>query len=263
MNETVKYSKENATLSLQKMISGWLAENGTRNVSSLARGAGVSEACVRRIMTNNSLPTTINLHKLITFINGEGTHQQILSSLPDDLQKHLTFELSYLQFEEVQKYFAMDQKEKLLPDFAHQVIFERSSMGPGISITEVKELFGSYGETVVNNLIKSELVQNKDGQVVVIEKYKFHSWSNELYKSFLSDSIKTFYKSEFKTNYLYTINESISIAGYSKIMDILELAHKNISHIINENPGNIPLTTGGFMDTMTSKNLFDKESGAL
>ncbi len=263
MNETVKYSKENATLSLQKMITGWLAENGTRNVSSLARGSGVSEACVRRIMTNNSLPTTINLHKLITFINGEGTHQQILSSLSDDLQKHLTFELSYLQFEEVQKYYTMDQKEKLLPDFAHQVIFERSSMGSGISLEEVKELFGAYGETVINSLIKSELVQNKDGQLVALEKYKNHSWSTEFAIHFLSDSIKTFYKTDCKVNYLFNINESVSKTGYSKVMDILELAHKNISHIINENPGNVPLTMGGFMDTMTSKNFFEKENGAL
>lgn len=263
MNETVKYSKENATLSLQKMITGWLAENGTRNVSSLARGSGVSEACVRRIMTNNSLPTTINLHKLITFINGEGTHQQILSSLPDDLQKHLTFELSYLQFEEVQKYYAMDQKEKLLPDFAHQVIFERSSMGSGISLEEVKELFGAYGETVVNSLIKSELVQNKDGQVVVIEKYKFHSWSNELYKSFLSDSIKTFYKSENKINFIFNINENVSKNGYSNVMDVIESTYKHIQKIVNENPGDIPMTTGGFMDTMTSKSLFEKEDGKI
>lgn len=259
MNETVKYSKENATLSLQKMISGWLAENGTRNISSLARGAGVSEACVRRIMTNNSLPTTINLHKLITFINGEGTHQQILSSLPDDLQKHLTFELSYLQFEEIQKYFAMDQKEKLLPDFAHQVIFERSSMGPGISITEVKELFGSYGETVVNNLVKSELVQKNDGQVVVIEKYRFHSWSVDYAKQFLSDSIDTFFKTDSPFNYLFNINESISIEGYDKAIKFIKSVHCEFSNIVKNNPGTIPFTLGGFMDTMTSKNIFENK----
>ncbi|MFN3453767.1 MAG: hypothetical protein ACK41T_02330 [Pseudobdellovibrio sp.] len=256
------YSKENAVESLQKLINSWLEENPNRSVAMLAKNSNVGENCIRRILNSNSMPTTANLHKILSFLNPNSTNMMIKNRLAKDLSQHLAFTLSYLFFEEFNNFKPMLEKESILKDFPHQFIFERSSIASGITIAEIISLFGSYGSTVVDNLVKNELVTVSDDIVVCQPEYKLHSWSVELYKSFSANVISNFYKTNSSINYLYNVNEGVSVAGYSKVMDILEAASKQITKTIQENAGDIPLSTVCFMDTMTNINLFESKNEA-
>lgn len=252
------YSKEKAISELRSMVSDWIEEKGTRGIAALARGANVSENCIRRILNGNSMPVTENLQKIITFIKGGGTHKNLLNSLGESLQKHIKFELSYLKFDEIQDYVPMLEQEQFLPDIVHETIFERSSMIDGISLNEVKDMFGKYGDQALQNLINAKLVIVDDEKIFCIPELKNHSWSTGKYKQFLSEAIKNFYKTDTQFNYLFSVTEGVSIEGYNKVMDVVEAAHHNILAIVKENPGKVPLITGGFMDTMTFKNVFSK-----
>lgn len=258
MEKTPTYSREKAISELKALVLDWLSGKSDRSIASMARGAKVSEACVRRILNDNSMPITENLQKILSFLNSGGTHKQILGSLGEDLRKHIKFELSYLKFEEVQDYVSMVDKESFLPDFVHQAIFERSSISKGISFDEIKNMFGAYGETAAMNLVTAKLAHAVDGQLVCVPELKNHSWSISTYKQFLSDAIKNFYKTTSDVNYIFNVNEGVSETGYSKVMDVIEVAHKNISSLVKDNPGEIPLSVGGFMDTMTYQNIFVK-----
>lgn len=259
MENILNYSKTVAAESLYSLVNDWINSKESRSVSLLARESGVNESSVRRIITSKIIPSTDNLHKIISYIRSGSSHKALLESLSPELQKHLRFELTYLQFEEFEKYVSMTDKENLLPDFVHQTIFERSSIGDGLFENEIVEMFGNFGRVALDNLIVNNLVSSKEGLVVVNPLYKKHSWSTDLYKNFLSKAIENFYKTETQNNYLFCMNEGVSIKGYCDVMDVLESASNNILKIIETNPGKIPLSVGGFMDTLTYKNVFLKQ----
>lgn len=262
MKTANQYSKEEASQGLRDVVEQWLKEKPNRNISQLARNCEVSESCIRRILTNNSFPAFENVQKIINFLQAGKTHQQALSSLPNALSDHLKFQLSYLNFEELKNYTPMGEKEDLLPDFAHKAIFERSCIQNGISLDEIKKMFGQKGEIAVQQLIESGLLEFRNGFYVSKTEYRDHSFSQHFYKTYISDTIREFYKSDSQINYIYNITEGVSKQGYAKIMDILEAATLQIQQTAKGMPGDVPLTTGLFMDTMTYENVFNKKGDA-
>lgn len=255
----MNYSKDQACLELKDLINNWLSEKDSRNIAALARGAGVGENCIRRIVNSNSMPVTENLQKIVVFIKGADQNKNILSSLSSNLQSHIKFELSYLNFEEVQEYVSIADIENQIPTFVERAIFERSSIHNGISIQEVKDLFGQNGVNSVEKLVKNNFVTTQNDYVIVNEKLKYHSWSFQSAKSLACDSLQFFFKTHTNTNYMFNLNEGVNITGYCEIMDALEKAHKAISQIAKNNPGKIPLTVTGAMDTMTTHDFFAKK----
>lgn len=253
------YSRNQACIELKGLISNWLSEKQNRNISTFAREAGVSENCIRRILNNNSIPVAENLFKIIVFLNGNKKNSLLISSLPTDLKNLITFELSFLNFEEMSDYSVFTDLEKVLIDFPHQIIFERSSMGKGIDKTEVIDMFGSYGETIINNLQKYNLIQVTDEKIVCIENYKHHSLSTSYYKNLSAQFIQNHYKLESSINYLFFQNESVSINGYAKLMDVLEDASKKAMAVIKENPGEVPVALVNCLDTLSKKDYFTKK----
>lgn len=257
--ESINYSKEQACSELKQLVNDWINAKENRNVSSLARGAGVSENCIRRVLNNNSMPITENLRKIILFIKGTDTNKNIISSLMPSLQNHFKFELSYLSFEEIGDYLNILEIEAILKDFPHQFVFERSSMDPGISVTEINEMFGSYADTIIENLSKSNLVSDTDGIIKCNQNYKNHSFSTIYYKNLSTQMIQNFYKTDSAINYLFFQNESVSKNGYAKVMDIIEDSSKKVMAAIKDNPGDIPLAVIHCMDTFSKKDFFTKK----
>ena len=85
----IEYSKNTATQELQSLISHWLNEKDDRRLAKLARYAGVTENCLRRVMNQNSLPTTENLHKILLYLKKAKTNQQLVDQLPVTLGDQL------------------------------------------------------------------------------------------------------------------------------------------------------------------------------
>lgn len=262
MKTANQYSKEEASQGLRDVVEQWLKDKPNRNISQLARNCEVSESCIRRILTNNSFPAFENVQKIINFLQAGKTHQQALSSLPNALSDQLKFQLTYLNFEELKNYTPMGEKEALLTDFAHKAIFERSCIQNGISLEEIKKMFGQKGETAVQQLIEAGLVEFKNGFYVSKPEYKDHSFSQHFYKTYLSDTIREFYKSDSQVNYIYNMTDGVSTKGYAKIMDILEATSHEIQRAVKEFPGDVPVSAGVFMDTMTYENVFSKKGDA-
>jgi len=258
----MNYSKDQACLELKDLINSWLSEKDSRNIAALARGAGVGENCIRRILNSNSMPVTENLHKIVVFIKGDDKHQNLLSSLSTNLKNHIKFELSYLNFDELKDYKSMAAFEEHLSDYSTQFIFERSSMGSGISFEEIKNLFGEIGLSKINTLIELNLVSNNNGIILVNKDYQYHTWSTSLYKKFIPETIKNFYKTESQINYLFNVNEGVSTKGYARIMDVLENAYKQIQDIANNEKGEIPVAVAGFMDTLSNNDYFSNKKGS-
>lgn len=256
--DITNYSREETLAALQKLVGDWLNGGINRNASVLARGAGVSEACIRRILNNNSMPQIENVRKIVSFIGAKDSNEKLFKSIPSEITKHLVFELSHLGFKELNDYRSIDAFEKFLPDFSHLVIFERSSMGNGISKDEISKMFGQNGSQISNNLISSGLVEEIDNMLVAKPAFRNHCFSQAIYKHYVGDLIRNFYKDNSQINYIFSVTEGVSAEGYSKVMNIIEQSHKAILQVVQASPGNIPLATGGFMDTMTYDSLFDK-----
>lgn len=254
MNET--YSIEKAAIELNRLVSDWLNSKENRNVALLARSSKVSENCIHRILKSNSMPKAENLQKLVSFIKGPESNQNVFGSLEENLQKHIKFELSYLDFEESKSYVGLGPKEDFLKDFTHHAIFELASMNSGVEISELQNQFGTHGLKVVDSLQKANLVKVVDNRVLAQDEYRYHTSSGVLQKRFLVGAAEEYFKLESNVNYLYTHTGKVTSSGYSQVMDVVEAAHKAIWRIVDTNEGTIPLVVGGFMDSMTANNIF-------
>ena len=249
--------KEQAVTALQSSVNSWLAENSRRSLASLSRESGVSESSLRRLLNNSTWPSQDNVFKLISYL-GNGNIVSTVNALAEPLKNQIKFDLYYLDFKELKKYVSLGGKDSALKDFTHQVVFERSSIGPGISVAEIRELFGAYGLTAVENLKVAGLITEVDSTIKCVAEYKYHAFTTQMTKDFLAQSIATFYKTQTNYNYIFSFNDGVTTSGYGQIMDILENAQQAIFKIIEDSPGDIPVTIGGFMDTLTTNVLFDK-----
>lgn len=262
MENLIQFSRNGAVEALQSIINEWLSQDTSRNLAVLSRVSGVSETSIRRIFASSSILSPQNTHKLLFFLKNGKTHKQVFESIPSDLANYLKFQLSFLQFEELNDYVELGPLEKNLPDYTHQLIFERSSISKGINLDEVKELFGLVGLKAVENLQSADMVSvNADRFVIANPSIKNHTPSIEIIKNLLSQNIRQFYKTDSEYNYIFCVHDGVSLEGYCDVMDILSNAYKQIQIIVKKKAGDIPISAGGFMDTLTSENILVRKEG--
>jgi hypothetical protein len=125
---------------------------------------------------------------------------------------------------------------------------------------EIKSSYGDLGLKIVNRLQDLGLLKLHEGRIKTVSK-KDYFLSLKFTKALVAEGINSFYKDSSSTNYLFSHNESVSVKGYCRIMETLRSAHQEVIRISNEDAGNIPMTVGGFMDTMTTFDLFKQDAG--
>jgi hypothetical protein len=257
--EKIKNQKDTATQSLKKMIEDWLAENPKRKIATLINKSGVSKSSVRRVVNEDTLPSPINLYKiLLILLNPEKKFLEI-SGIPDVFKVYFENTQLLNTFKEAKKFILLGDIENYLQDSTSLLIFSRASLGNGVSLVEIKDLFGKVGESKLQSLVTNKVVFIENDFAKVFDEHKNFALSSDLTKNFFVNSAEVFYKTNTKYNFVFSRSESVSIKGYCKVMDVLEKAMLDINHVLLENPGDIPFFTGGIMDTMTSDDIFSKK----
>lgn len=254
----IEYSKISATQELQNLISNWLNEKKDRRLAKLARYAGVTENCLRRVMNQNSLPTTENLHKILLYLKKAKTNQQLVEQLPETLGDQLKNQLAFIDFAMISNYRQMVDKEHYLKEFSHKVIFERACMNNGITILQVKEMFGLKGEQAALDLIEDGLIQLVENKYIAKSEFVNHTFSPSFYKKYTAELISEFYKTESDANFIYNFSAGVSVIGYNNIINILKSTTREIQNIIDQMPGEIPITSTLTTETMTYSTIFKK-----
>ena len=263
-NQNTSYdNKESAKTALKVLIEEWVNAKPSRSPTSFARKAGLSETCVRRILNGDSLPMAENILRAVATATGEEKiNGDVLSSLPKDLSEYLRQNLSFLSFEQSHSIVPLGNIESFLNDSISRFLFVRSGIGEGISIDEINHSFGELGIKHLDRLVQNGILCQKNGQVTTSTK-KDYAFSVGFTKELLSESILSFFKDKSQTNIIFSVNESVSKEGYCEIMDVIEKANTEIIKICLSKPGNIPMTTGGFLDTMTAGDFFEKKEAKV
>jgi len=244
------------------LIDAWLATNANRNITSFARESGVSESCVRRLYNNNTVPQNDNVMKMLTVLSGQSSIEGLKRHF--DSQKNICkFLLSNYSFLESATF--IDQCKPLLNEEAHIedyhafLVYALASNRTTITALDIKNMLGLVGEMALEELIAKGQISISASNYLE-PKIKNIRPSKELIKKHLPDLTKMFFKLENQYNCHVLMSETISKKGYGLAMDVYEKFLADMGHVIQNNPGEVPLVVAGFMDTLTLKPYFKEES---
>jgi len=244
------------------LIDNWLTSKDTRNITSLAREAGVSESCIRRLYNNNSVPQNDNLLKILMVLSGEITIEKIRKYF--DLKKGIsTFLLSNYSFLETARF--VDQctplfnEEVYIEDYHSFIVYVLASNRTSITAKDISVMFGQVGEIALEGLISKGLISFNTNNYLE-PKIKNLRPSKELIKRYLPEISKMFFKVDNHFNCHILHSETVSKKGYGLAMDAFEKFLAEVGNVIQNHPGEVPLVVAGFLDTLTLNPYFEKEA---
>lgn len=244
------------------LVDGWLAANATRNITALAREAGVSESCVRRLYNNNSVPQNDNLMKLLTVLSGQSSIGNLRKHF-ESQKSVINFLMSNYSFLETASFIneskPLLEEEVYIEDYHSFLVYAFSSNRTPITAADIKDMFGMVGEMALEGLIAKGLIKINSTNYLE-PKVKNIRPSKELIKKHLPEITKMFFKLDNPFNCHILHAETVSKKGYGLAMDAFEKFLAEIGNVIQNHPGEVPLVVAGFLDTLTLKPYFKEES---
>lgn len=260
MQTNISFGKVEAVKSLQDLVNKWMDLSPARSVAALARSSSVSDSSLRRLMNDNVLPSNENVGKIMHYLLGATKNRDLVENNDQTVVDLVKFVMPFKAFEAVKDYSVIAPSvEEALDSSTKQLIFAKASVGKGIMKQEILEDFGKLGIKASEDLLKKGLLISSGEVFTVTPECSKHSISLEMTKEILSLAIQTYYKPETDTNFVHATYDSVSKQGYGQIMDVYMKAYNDILSIIKEQPGNVPVIAGGFIDTMTTSDFFEKK----
>ena len=247
---------------IKSHIDMWLAAKPNRNITSLAREAGVSESCTRRIYNNNSVPKNDNLMKILVVLSGESSIERLRKHFESQAQV-LKFLMNNYSFLESASF--VDDATPLLRDEIHIedyhsfLVYAFASNRTPITPANVTTMLGVIGELALEDLVEKGLIKVNSNNYLE-PKVKNLRPSKDLIKRHLPDIAKMFFKLDNPFNCHILQSETVSKKGYGLAMDAFEKFLAEIGNVIQNNPGEVPLVVAGFLDTLTLKPYFKEEA---
>ncbi len=256
----IELNPEQAVKQLADRIESWLNQRPDRSKSSLARGAGVSESCIRRVMNDGSLPTAGNILKIMKFITKFASNKEILDHSEPELKQLLTFNLPYTNFASANEHINLPEvAESALNSTVKRLIFIKVGALGTLSASEIQNEFGLLGMTEAKQMVADSLLLLTGEVYAISEKFRNYAVSAQFSKKLVIETVEHYFKADTDTNYSFNVTDGVSTKGYNRVMDVMIEAHAKISNIIKEEPGNVPVFAQATMDTLTSQSFFNKE----
>lgn len=247
---------------VRTQVDVWIGARASRSLTALAREAGVSESCVRRLYNTNSIPQNDNLMKILMVLS-EQTSIENLRKFFVSQKSVIHFLVSNYSFLETSSYIneckPLLAEEVYIEDYHAFLVYALSCNRVGVSVDEIKNMLGFVGEMALDDLMSKGLVSlNPDNYLK--PKIRDVRPSKELIKKHLPEITKMFFKLDNHFNCHVLQTETVSKKGYGLAMDAFEKFLAEVGNVIQDHPGEVPIVIGGFLDTLTLKPYFKEES---
>lgn len=244
---------QNLLKELKQVVQLYLEQNPRLSVNALSKRSDVSEATLRRILKDQikTEPCGETVLEVLIAITKENKISELVKRFPGVIAEKLK-ETFGVQSE--QSYQFVPQLESELSDEISYLVYKLSANTNGVSLNQVKKIFGIMGLEKLEKLIEKNLIEKRDDVFHAV--YKSFALGNQVFvKNFkaCSQFINVSKNRDVNQNLFFNLSESISKEAYNEILKIQKQALKKISQVVNleQSKGDIPF----FM--LTSVDRFD------
>lgn len=256
--KNVLYTKNQLVEEVQKVFQLWKNEKPElRTIAHLSRETGVTDSALRRLLNQNSKISDDSIYKVLVHILGVSGYDNMLQSLGDFPESRKWFQrhFSYLKAAPaLQEYKPSYIAEEITESASSYAVYKYICAHQDIGKNEILNQFGLRGEIELNKLIDKNLVQVLNEKLVV--KDKKISITKDQAIGLLPKLMEFSLKREHIYNAVVLEIEGVSKEGYVEMMDAYETFLNNITQIIKNRPGGIPVVAAGFLDTFTCQPYF-------
>ncbi len=255
----IKFIKE-----LQAMINVWIQDNPVRSVASLARAAKVSDVSIRRLLNNDRKIVNESVFNIISLISGQDTFEGIVEALEKDnkptVQEWFIKYYSYMRnFSDVHDFKRIPVVDMVAANPMAFFVYSLTLIFDQVSQGQFEQEFGGPAMTELDKLIKKGFLQEKEGMIGLPGEKAFLRFTKEQMAYLFSEVSRLFFKPDHKFNAQHLEVGSLSKEGYGELIDLHAEFINGIHHLYETKPGNIPVISAGFTDTLTSRPYFTDE----
>lgn len=260
MEKEVTVEKTKLVEEIQDVLNSWLNEKSdVRSVASLSRATGVADSSIRRLLNSGIKIQDDSVFRLISHVFDIQTFEGISNSLVTKPETLKWFQKSYAYMKEsavLQQYKYSPTADVISENPISLSIYSLISESRKISPGYIKEQFGAIGDFELEKLLQKQVVfLEEDGSLRA--KDSMLKLTKDQVVDNLPDLTRIFLKKDHDFNGRILDISSVSKQGYIKMMDAVDKFANEISQIEKDNPGDIPVITAGFLDTLTTAPYFE------
>ncbi len=154
---------QEASAQLQSILTDYLDSRPHLSLNGLAKRCTVSEPTLRRIKKGQlkTLPEVSTIIDLLMYISQERNARKIPQLFPGPLAEYLKSKTP--QIDAMVEIEVSESLTQSLKDPVKYLIYKLSVNTDGVSMDKVVEMFGSYGEKQIQELLQENLLELKDG----------------------------------------------------------------------------------------------------
>ncbi len=252
-----------AFVQLRTVLISYLESRPHLSLNGLAKRCAVSEPTLRRIKKGQlkTLPEVSTIIDLLMYISQEKNARKIPELFPGPLADYLKSKTP--QIEAMVEIEVSESLTQSLRDPVKYLIYKLSVNIEGVSLEKVVEMFGSYGEKQIYELLQENLLEERKGHY--FGKIQNFSLSNDVFvKHFKATA--DFIKPETLANaprnqspLFVNYSSGLNKKAYSEILKIQRLALKKILKVFvdKESEGPIPAFYLAALDTLDHDSASD------
>ncbi len=272
MEEISNISKEEYTENklrfikeLQTIINTWISENQVRTVASLARGARVSDVAVRRLLNNDRKIVNESVFNLIAYIYGHRSFTGIAEALRNNNRS--------MVLEWFIKYYSYMKKAPFLESHIYTPVCDIVAADPmvyfvysvvlgleRVSEEHFQKEFGWPAGAALKKLLEKGLLSQKENMVTIEGETIHLKFTKEQVAHLLSNICGLFFKPDHDHNAQHLETGTLSKEGYGDLINLHVEFGNSVQNLYRTKPGDIPVISAGFSDTLTARPYFNDEN---
>ena len=257
--EQIEFEKTKLVAEIQNALNSWINEKPeTRSVAHLSRETGVTDSSLRRLLNGDVKISDDSIFKLLSFTSAEYKYENFLKFFQSkpEIQKWFIKNYSYMRpFQALQSYKPTPIAEEITANPIMFSVYMLVSSVNGVRSADVKEQFGVRGELELEKLLEKGLIR-LDGETLIAKENKI-KFSKDQAIDLIPELARMFLKKDHVYNYRSLEVEGVSKQGYQEICDIYEKFLGDVSEVMKNRSGNIPVIVAGFFDSFTTQPYFE------
>lgn len=246
---------------LSEIVNQYLDDHPRITLNGLSKRCQVSEPTIRRIAKKQikTLPNLSTVLDLLMTISKKTEIVEILDCFPGPVADFVREALPYAEEHGSEH---SNTIHKYLQDPVKYLIFKLSLNRIGVSEEKVRRLFGDLGVSDLKDLVKYELIEERQGLYFAKIKHFTTIFENfvDQFRATANFIKPHTYQSRKPLNPLFVnASDSVSPEAYKEISRIQKAALKKISRILaeDESAGPIPLVFLCALDTLDTQSALD------
>lgn len=244
---------------LQDVLNLFLDEHPNLSINGISKRCSVSEPTLRRIRSGQvkTLPSVTTIVEILTYISKSKSVVELVAKYPGPIAEFLKDKVPQATHKKQPVY--SEKLNAALMDPVKYLIYKLAVNDIGVTSEKITELFGQYGMTHLEELIKLELIERREESYHATIDYfmpshdqfvtHFKSVADFIKPHKLSSAPKAY--SPIFANYSSSLNKK----AYTTIINIQRAALKKIVNVLvdEKSSGNIPTFVLGAIDTLDTK----------